>query len=364
MSEITLTDATSAAQLAGWLQLQADAVRLRRVPPEELRALRARTLVEARAVRSSTPLLWTPEVARELGRLLRAVDSALYIPEGAAASPQEAQAPHIQSPTSFPLLAPQPSSDGMDEGELDLNRGTDRQGSRDAVVPVHEKPDIVLFEPVDKAIEILRDDPSQHNCNLREFFRIFVSWSCIFVFCHAPWVAAMAVVLQQTWDAGSGGGSATAPCNDTLRLYLNVFLFIFIGALALGLAGSLARAVDRGENVCKTLSTPTTCVTSVVIVAFNMYGVIVIWPTTTTDECNELRSMAVALVTMYLVLPCCCGAIQSQVGTLVGHDNPDSSSADPGKDKAGSTSASRGPGPGSAQGSAVASGKNAALGNV
>lgn len=211
-------------------------------------------------------------------------------------------------------------------------------------------------------IETIAKDRFQHSCDLEKTCKATLGWMCVFFICQVPWIiAAVIVIAQYAADSGydspltelddpdnneaisainspTSAPTPTSPFNtttlkeacDDLSYFLSIFLIIFVINLTLGLSSACARSVDQGRNAWTAKMAPTlTRLSSLTVVAISLFGVVMVWKSelwygpSLSDSCEALRSMSVAVVVVFLLLPLTCLLCQ----LVFGRQNQSSSSA-------------------------------------
>ena len=173
--------------------------------------------------------------------------------------------------------------------------------------------------------KMLRDDPFQHTCDVRDCCKMSIGWLCVFCFCHIPWIISLVLVgVNYRVDEinGMGGfpsGRAQNACLNLSRYMLGFFVIYCVNVIV-GLIFAVAKSIDQGKNKCVRASPVVMAFISTCLVLYNIYGIIVVWTDTLwssslPSDCVQLRDLTVALVAFFFLLPICCFASFQLLGS-------------------------------------------------
>jgi hypothetical protein len=160
-----------------------------------------------------------------------------------------------------------------------------------------------------------------------------LGWTCIFAFCHVPWIIAIFLVgvsyrnqvshLASNSTTNSTNSDAVEDACNAVGSYMLGFFIIYCVNIVLGLIAAIARNVDESNNICARQCSIVIGFTSVVLVCYNIYGVIVVWSETlwgnnVGSACVSLRILCVAVLSFFLLLPVLCfGLLRLRGGRTV-----------------------------------------------
>ena len=188
-------------------------------------------------------------------------------------------------------------------------------------VPPQKLEDLEL-QPIDFPA-ILARDRFQHYTDVRVCVRSVLGWACVFVACNVPWIAALVVinggyVLHPTQLGPPPNSSSTytaeslqSACDFVFNFTFG-FLVILVFSTAFSLAVAVARSVDQGKNWFSLRVAPVVAIViSLTVLANSMFGVVTVWNNELwlgfpSAQCAELRSLAVAAISVFLLVPIAC----------------------------------------------------------
>lgn len=169
--------------------------------------------------------------------------------------------------------------------------------------------------------KILRDDIYQHTCDMKMCFRVAIGWTCVFLFCHIPWIVGVFFIYKDyringfqvevnTTVNASSIAQAKSACEQTAS-YVFGFFIIYVVNVIVGLIVASARTVDESKNACTKITPYITIFISFAIIGYNFYGIIVVWNYSfwnvpIVGACVDIRGLAVALISFFFLLPILC----------------------------------------------------------
>jgi len=214
---------------------------------QEIERTRSFLLSSARLTRAQHPSCWTAEVASELGVILRETSTILDKYE---------QREYIQ--------------DGKYAG---LNGGIVEQSQ------TLLKPEDITIDIYDDTREVamryLREDESQHEVNMKLFLRTLTGWCFIFMACIAPWFITIGISLRELRNTQAAQDSSFT-CGG-IEKYLFGFLWLIGIHAVTSTVLSLSKSVDGGRSFISKRSGTVACCCSTIVIAYNAYGLVVVW---------------------------------------------------------------------------------------
>ncbi|KAH9260085.1 hypothetical protein BASA81_001857 [Batrachochytrium salamandrivorans] len=169
--------------------------------------------------------------------------------------------------------------------------------------------------------KLLSEDMHQHQCDLYVFFRVLLGWTFVFVLCQVPWLVVIFVFRMENVmddEVMNMPPNLHSPCQQ-VSTYLVGFYVIFLCNIFFSLVVASAQAVDNNRNLVIQYSPRIMGFLGFCLIAYNIYGVIVIWnaplwsdTSQLSPKCFQARNLSVAVLSFFFLLPLLC----MLVGTL------------------------------------------------
>lgn len=163
--------------------------------------------------------------------------------------------------------------------------------------------------------KLLSEDLHQHQCDLYVFFRVLMGWTFVFALCQVPWIVVIFVFRSQNVtddEADNMPPNLRGPCQQ-VSTYLVGFYVIFLFNIFFSLVVASAQAVDNNRNLVVQLSPRIMGFLGFCLIAYNIYGVIVIWDaplwndtSQLSEKCVQARDLSVAVLSFFFLLPLLC----------------------------------------------------------
>jgi hypothetical protein len=226
----------------------------------KLRCTRAGLIAAARAVQATRPELWSTDVATKLADALQLADQRLS---------------------------------GVRAWEDPEFSHTEKEIAR-------------LAETI--RLDGLQTTFYQHEVDMRKCSTISAGWAAVTCCLYVPWIVTILTYLR----------SSLPGCSDSRRQYLFGFLIALLINLALNYFVSCVPSVDRGNTCCARYGKYAVRLCSVVIVMYNIWGVTLIWSPVDSGAMCSLDPLILAVVVVFLALPCSCLIIRFALDRFIG----------------------------------------------
>jgi hypothetical protein len=148
----------------------------------------------------------------------------------------------------------------------------------------------------------------QHEVDMQKCSTVSAGWAGVACCLYVPWIVTIYAYLRM----GLPG------CSDARKQYLFGFVIALLLNLALNYFVSCVPSVDRGNTCFARYGKYVVRLCSLVIVMYNIWGVTLIWsPQVNANDC-ALDPLILAVVVVFLVLPCSCLIIRTALDRILG----------------------------------------------